>query len=99
MAVEPANTTVLVALADTGDASALCACPHVNFHTSPNHAQAYLAHHPELTGEFLLAQHPAIEYERGIGGRAADSCLPDRHDRLRDRGQDAGRADAGSGAV
>ncbi|HEY1642868.1 MAG TPA: alkylmercury lyase family protein [Streptosporangiaceae bacterium] len=64
----PPSTSVLVALADTGDASALCACPHVNFHTSPDHARAYLAHHPELTGELLLAQHPAIEYAHAAFG-------------------------------
>lgn len=64
----PTSTSVLVALADTGDASALCACPHVNFHTSPNHAQAYLAQHPELTDELLLAQHPAIEYAHAAFG-------------------------------
>ncbi|MGH3631183.1 MAG: organomercurial lyase, partial [Sciscionella sp.] len=56
----PRSTTVLVAQADTGDASALCACPHVNFYTSPKHAQAYLSNHPELTGELLLAQGAAI---------------------------------------
>ncbi|MGH3182221.1 MAG: organomercurial lyase [Streptosporangiaceae bacterium] len=64
----PRSTVVLVAQADTGDAAALCACPHVNFYTSPAHAQAYLANHPELTGKLLLGQDAAIEYAGAVFG-------------------------------
>lgn len=65
----PQSTTVLVAgAAMTGDAAALCACPHVNFYTSSTHAQASLANHPELTGELLLAQGAAIEYAGAVFG-------------------------------
>lgn len=67
----PQSTTVLVAQAkadDASDAAALCACPHVNFYTSPNHARANLANHPELTGELLLAQGGAIELAGAVFG-------------------------------
>ncbi len=85
----PRSTTVLVALADTGEAAALCACPNVNFHTSPNHAQAYLAHHPELTGELLLAQHPAIEYAHAAFGALLHPVAGD--DRPYEGGYERGR--------
>jgi Alkylmercury lyase len=56
----PQSATVLAAGGGAGDPNALCCCPHVNFFTSPDHAAAYLASHPGLTGQ-LLAQRTAIE--------------------------------------
>jgi hypothetical protein len=40
----------------------------VNFVTSPEHARAYLADHPRLTGQ-LLPQPVAIEYAQAVFGR------------------------------
>jgi hypothetical protein len=66
---EPATTLVLVATAAGGVCGAVadCCCPHINFHTDPKHAQAYLQAHPGMTGE-LLGQADAVATARRIFG-------------------------------
>jgi hypothetical protein len=66
---EPATTVVLVATAAGGVCGAVadCCCPHINFHTDPQHAQAYLQAHPGMTGE-LLGQADAVATARRIFG-------------------------------
>ena len=63
----PPDTAVLVTRPSPGVPSAQCCCPHINFVTSPDHARAYLASHPELAGE-LLSQDAAIRLARAVFG-------------------------------
>lgn len=63
----PPATAVLVTRNKPGVPSAQCCCPHINFVTSPEHAHAYLASHPGLTGE-LLTQAVAVELARAVFG-------------------------------
>jgi hypothetical protein len=66
---QPASTVVLVATAAGGVCGAVanCCCPHINFHTDAQHAQAYLHAHPGMTGE-LLGQADAVATARRIFG-------------------------------
>jgi alkylmercury lyase-like protein len=70
---EPATTVVLVATATGGTCGAVadCCCPHINFHTDPQHAQTYLQAHPGMTGE-LLNQADAVATARRIFGGLLD---------------------------
>jgi hypothetical protein len=70
---EPTTTVVLVATAAGGACGAVadCCCPHINFHTDPQHAQAYLQAHPGMTGE-LLGQAEAMAAARRIFGGLLD---------------------------
>jgi hypothetical protein len=70
---EPATTVVLVASAAGGvcEAVADCCCPHINFHTDPQHARTYLQAHPGMTGE-LLGQADAVETAMRIFGGLLD---------------------------
>jgi hypothetical protein len=70
---QPATTVVLVATAAGGVCGAVadCCCPHINFHTDPQHAQAYLRAHPGMTGE-LLGQADAVATARRIFGGLLD---------------------------
>ena len=70
---QPASTVVLVATAAGGVCGAVadCCCPHINFHTDPRHAQAYLQAHPGMTGE-LLGQADAVATARRIFGGLLD---------------------------
>ena len=61
------TTTVLMARARECGRSAVCNCPHVNFFTGPDHAEAYLARHRELHGQ-LLGQRAAIELADAVFG-------------------------------
>jgi hypothetical protein len=63
----PPATAVLVTRPSPGVPSAQCCCSHINFVTSPEHAQAYLASHPELTGE-LLGQAAAVQLAGALFG-------------------------------
>lgn len=63
----PQATAVLAVYASAGEPAAQCACPHVNFVTSPDHARAYLATHTHLTGQ-LLGQQAAIELAQAVFG-------------------------------
>lgn len=63
----PPGALVLWAYASAGEHAALCSCPHVNFVTSPGHAEAYLDSHPELTGH-LIGQQAAVELARALFG-------------------------------
>jgi alkylmercury lyase len=63
----PPSALVLWAYPSAGEHAALCSCPHVSFVTSPGHAQAYLASHPELTGH-LIGQPAAVELARALFG-------------------------------
>lgn len=64
---DPAETVVLVARTGGCGPSSCCTCPHINFHTAPEHAQAYLAAHPDLTGQ-ILDQPTAVELARLVFG-------------------------------
>jgi hypothetical protein len=70
---QPASTVVLVANAAGGICGAVadCCCPHINFHTDPQHAQTYLQAYPGMTGE-LLGQADAVETARRIFGGLLD---------------------------
>jgi Alkylmercury lyase len=70
---QPATTVVLVATAASGACGAVadCCCPHINFHTDPQHAQVYLQAHPGMTGE-LLDQADAVATARRIFGGLLD---------------------------
>jgi alkylmercury lyase len=63
----PPDAVVLWAYGSPGEDAALCSCPHVNFVTSPGHAEAYLASHPELTGH-LIGQQAAVELAGALFG-------------------------------
>jgi Alkylmercury lyase len=67
---EPATTVVLVATAAGGACGAVadCCCPHINFHTDPRHAQAYLQAHPGMTGELLGQADVVATAGRIFGG-------------------------------
>ena len=67
---EPAATVVLVATAAGGACGMVadCCCPHINFHTSQQHARAYLHMHPNMTDE-VLDQAEAVQMARLIFGR------------------------------
>ncbi|MGH3448839.1 MAG: organomercurial lyase, partial [Nocardioidaceae bacterium] len=49
----PDSTIVLSARGGEAGPSSCCSCPHINFHTHPDHARAYLADHPALAGLML----------------------------------------------
>ena len=70
---EPASAVVLVATVASGVCGAVadCCCPHINFHTEPQHAQAYLHAHTGMTGE-LLDQADAVATARRIFGGLLD---------------------------
>jgi Alkylmercury lyase len=70
---EPASTVVLVATAAGGVCGAVadCCCPHINFHTDPQHAQDYLHAHPGMTGE-VLDQADAVATAQRIFGALLD---------------------------
>jgi Alkylmercury lyase len=70
---QPASTVVLVATAAGGVCGAVadCCCPHINFHTDPQHAQTYLQAHPGMTGE-LLGQADAVATARHSFGGLLD---------------------------
>lgn len=70
---DPPETTMIYAYAVEGGQSAQCACPHVNFVTSRDHAQAYLADRPGLIAG-LFTQEDAV----ALAGSAFGSLLPDR---------------------
>jgi Alkylmercury lyase len=67
---EPAPTVVLVATAAGGVCGAVadCCCPHINFHTDPQHAQTYLQAHPGMTGEPLGQADSVATARRVFGG-------------------------------
>jgi alkylmercury lyase-like protein len=67
---EPATTVVLVATAAGGVCGAVadCCCPHINFHTDPQHAQTYLRAHPGMTGELLGQADAVATASRSFGG-------------------------------
>jgi alkylmercury lyase len=82
---DPPSIVVLMAhrTPDSGPA-AQCACPHVNFYTSPAHAHAYLEGHPELSGQRLLGRQAAIQLARHVFGallHPADSDTEPRAER------------------
>jgi Alkylmercury lyase len=59
---QPTTTVVLVGTATIGDACgsvADCCCPFINFHASPDAADAYRRAHPAMAAE-LLAQAEAV---------------------------------------
>jgi hypothetical protein len=70
---QPATTVVLVATAAGGVCGAVadCCCPHINFHTDPQHARVYFQAHPGMTGE-LLDQADAVATARRIFGGLLD---------------------------
>lgn len=70
---EPVITVVLVATAAGGVCGTIAdwCCPHINFHTDPQHAQTYLQAHPGMTGE-LLGQADAVATARRIFGGLLD---------------------------
>ena len=72
----PPSAVVLWAYAQErpGEHAALCSCPHVNFVTSPDHAGAYLAGHPGLTGH-LIGQRAAVELGRALFGPLLDGTF------------------------
>jgi hypothetical protein len=45
-----------------------CCCPHINFHTDPQHAQTYLQAHPGMTGEPLGQADSVATARRVFGG-------------------------------
>jgi Alkylmercury lyase len=67
----PATAVVLVATAAHGACVADCCCPWINFHTDPDHAQAYLKAHPGMTGE-LLGQAAAVQAAGRVFRRLLD---------------------------
>jgi alkylmercury lyase len=71
---EPATMVVLVATAAGGVCGAVadCCCPHINFHTDLQHAQAYLQAHPGMTGE-LLGQADAWVRDALLAAGQADA--------------------------
>lgn len=69
---QPPGTLVLWAQAAAGEPAAACACPHVHFVTSKDHALAYLSGHPRLTGG-LLGQGAAT----GLAGAVFGPLLRD----------------------
>jgi Alkylmercury lyase len=73
----PATTVVLVATAAGGVCGAVadCCCPHINFHTDPQHAQAYLHAHPGMTGELLNQADAVATARRMFGGLLDPSAL------------------------
>jgi Alkylmercury lyase len=77
---QPASTVVLVASAAGGVCGAVadCCCPHINFHTDPQHAQTYLRAHPGMTGE-LLGQVDAVATARRIFGGLLDPQPREHH--------------------
>ncbi|MGH3446247.1 MAG: hypothetical protein ACRDP4_01345, partial [Nocardioidaceae bacterium] len=54
------STIVLSARGGEAGPSSCCSCPHINFHTHPDHARAYLADHPALAGP-MLDQDTAVD--------------------------------------
>jgi hypothetical protein len=66
---EPAATVVLVATAAGGSCGSVadCCCPHINFHTDPQQAMAYLQAHPGMTGEVLGQAHAVETAKRDFG--------------------------------
>jgi alkylmercury lyase-like protein len=73
----PATTVVLVATAAGGVCGAVadCCCPYINFHTDPQHAQAYLHAHPGMTGELLNQADAVATARRMFGGLLDPSAL------------------------
>lgn len=57
---EPAGTVVLVARSPGGGPTSCCACPHMNFHESPESARSYLDEHGALSGQ-ILDQRTAVD--------------------------------------
>lgn len=64
---QPITTVVLAGatVADVCGSVADCCCPYINFHASPNDADAYRQQHPAMATE-LLGQAEAIEAARRI---------------------------------
>lgn len=81
---EPATTVVLIATAAGGvcEAIADCCCPHINFHTDPKHAQAYLQAHPGMTGEPLGQADAVATARRAFGGLLIPQQRQAIHDEL-----------------
>jgi hypothetical protein len=64
---QPTQALVLAARAGEGS-SACCACPHINFFTSPSNADRELAAHPELSGTTLSLPEATIAGRLLFGG-------------------------------
>ena len=69
---DPAGTVVLVGRAAPPGPSHCCTCPHINFHTDPGHARAYLAAHPDVQGR-IVEQDTAVR----LAGLAFGPLLTD----------------------
>jgi Alkylmercury lyase len=63
----PASTIVLIARVEYCGPIHTCSCPHMNFHTRRENAQAYLAEYPELAG-IVLDQRAAVTRSRDVFG-------------------------------
>ena len=74
---QPGTASVLAAHSNSSVRAAQCACPYVNFVSGPDHARAYLASHPELTGH-LLSQGAAIEFAGAVFGSLLPATTPGR---------------------
>jgi alkylmercury lyase len=64
---EPADTVVLLAQTTGGGTAGECLCPSILFCVDRDHAEHYLAGHPELSGS-ILGQTAAIEIARACFG-------------------------------
>jgi alkylmercury lyase len=64
---EPAETVVLLAQTTGCGPAGECLCPSILFCVDPEHAERYLAGHPELSGS-VLGQAAAVEIARACFG-------------------------------
>jgi len=74
----PATTVLLVARTAGGDACgpvADCRCPHINFHTNTEAADAYRRAHPGMTGQ-LFGQSEAVQVAWQAFGGLLDRSDP-----------------------
>jgi hypothetical protein len=74
----PATTVLLVGRTAGGDACgavAGCCCPHINFHTNREAADAYRRAHPGMTGK-LFGQTEAVKAARQAFGELLDPSNP-----------------------
>jgi Alkylmercury lyase len=70
-------TTVLLVGRTAGGPVADCCCPHINFHTTQEAAEAYRRAHPGMTGR-LFGQTAAVQAARQAFGGMLDPSNPQK---------------------